>query len=443
MPGESEHSVHPVLNELLHNLSGKYFDTFCSSPTNSFFLYRLLDPLSQSIVCRLLWLKDEINFANLKGWYSPDKFDQFSQSLNLLKRLSMLHGKEGFVQLNGHFQTALESFFTTPSDQPMRQQQQPVIREKQVNEHECFQNILYFLINQSGSDSSKHPSKLLVDLFLSGGLLNWSNEGDSFQITSRGFQFVLRDRPFQLWTLLIEFLKQFRTEPDSYLHILELFVLLSFHPVEQEIQFLDKDLQFQELLLELGIIYKSTRLYKHNDTYKWLFAKQQDQTASMEDRFIILETNYKLYAYTTNPLHISILSLFCTIRGSFPNMTYAILNGEKLKNAFSKGITSEQVLNYLETHIHRQLKQKDQEGSPLIPATLSDQIRLWELEKFRLKMQSVVCYSDFESSGQFENAVSFAESGGFLILANKTKRLLVISSDSHDKMKQFFKQQSR
>lgn len=41
---------------------------------------------------------------------------------------------------------------------------------------------------------------------------------------------------------------------------------------------------------------------------------------STGDGYIVLETNYRLYAYNVTPLQIAILSLFVDLRSRFPNM---------------------------------------------------------------------------------------------------------------------------
>ena len=59
--------------------------------------------------------------------------------------------------------------------------------------------------------------------------------------------------------------------------------------------------------------------------------------------YIIIETNYRVYAYTNSPLQMAILSLFLDLKSRFKNMVMGVLSRESVREAFSNGITSEQV----------------------------------------------------------------------------------------------------
>lgn len=74
-----------------------------------------------------------------------------------------------------------------------------------------------------------------------------------------------------------------------------------------------------------------------------------------ERGFIILETNYRLYAYTSNPLRIAVLQLFTHVRSRFPNLIIGVITRESIKAALAKGISAEQVIAYLSHHAHPQM----------------------------------------------------------------------------------------
>jgi hypothetical protein len=75
---------------------------------------------------------------------------------------------------------------------------------------------------------------------------------------------------------------------------------------------------------------------------------------NVDKRFLILETNYKVYAYTcrfhawstltvANELEIAILNLFIEIRVRYPNMVIGRLARDNVKKAMDNGITASQV----------------------------------------------------------------------------------------------------
>ena len=52
--------------------------------------------------------------------------------------------------------------------------------------------------------------------------------------------------------------------------------------------------------------------------------------------------------------------------------------------------------------------------TPVIPPTITDQIRLWELERDRFKFNDGVLYSQFLSQGDFELLRDYARVGAML-----------------------------
>ena len=99
-----------------------------------------------------------------------------------------------------------------------------------------------------------------------------------------------------------------------------------------------------------------------------------------EQGYLILETNYRVYAYTANLLRIAILNLFVTLKSRLPNLVIGQLTRHSVKSALKKGITADQIIAYLTHHAHPQMYKNE----PLLPITVSDQIRLWEREQNRV-----------------------------------------------------------
>ena len=87
-----------------------------------------------------------------------------------------------------------------------------------------------------------------------------------------------------------------------------------------------------------------------------------------------------MYAYTANLLRIAILNLFVTLKSRLPNLVIGQLTRHSVKSALKKGITADQIIAYLTHHAHPQMYKNE----PLLPITVSDQIRLWEREQNRV-----------------------------------------------------------
>lgn len=86
--------------------------------------------------------------------------------------------------------------------------------------------------------------------------------------------------------------------------------------------------------------------------------------AEEEKGFLVVETNYRVYAYTSNPLQIAVINLFVGLKTRFPNLIVGSLTRESVKSALNNGITAEQIVTYLATHAHPQMRKQVNPYSP-------------------------------------------------------------------------------
>lgn len=63
-----------------------------------------------------------------------------------------------------------------------------------------------------------------------------------------------------------------------------------------------------------------------------------------------------------------------------------------------------QIINYLTMHAHHEMLAH----RPVLPPTIIDQIRLWEIERDRFQFTDGVLYSQFISQNEFEILRDFA-----------------------------------
>jgi hypothetical protein len=123
---------------------------------------------------------------------------------------------------------------------------------------------------------------------------------------------------------------------------------------------------------------------------------------------LIVETNFKIYAYSNSGLHIDLLMLFAQLEYKLPNLLVASLTQRSIKNAYKTGIRREQILKFLNKNIHsaqRALTEKEKarihsagpggdilerikvdtmystEGDNMIPENVRQQLEMWEREK--------------------------------------------------------------
>jgi transcription initiation factor TFIIH subunit 4 len=127
--------------------------------------------------------------------------------------------------------------------------------------------------------------------------------------------------------------------------------------------------------------------------------------------YIILETNHRVYAYTNSALQIQILGLFAKLHSRFPNLISGQLTKHSINRAIQQGITSDQIIAYLTTHAHPQMLR----NQPVLPPTVVDQIRLWQLEEDRMKSTPGFMLQEFTNSAEYKDIVEYAEQLGVIM----------------------------
>lgn len=142
--------------------------------------------------------------------------------------------------------------------------------------------------------------------------------------------------------------------------------------------------------------------------------------------FIVIETNYRIYAYTSSTLQIAILSLFSRLTTRYPNMVAGKLTRESIRRAVGMGITSEQIISFLTTHAHPQMHNKN--SATILPPTVVDQIRLWQLEGDRMKATVGFLFKDFNSQGEYESVARYAEEIGVCVWKQDRERRFFVTS---------------
>ncbi len=90
--------------------------------------------------------------------------------------------------------------------------------------------------------------------------------------------------------------------------------------------------------------------------------------------FLVLENNFRVYAYTQSLLHIRILSMFVRLEYRLPNLVVGTITRKSaLRALIEYGVTSAQLLSYLRSNAHPRMRSR----SPVVPDVITDQLRAW------------------------------------------------------------------
>lgn len=422
---------------------------------------RLIPPLGRQLISNLLWLsfniseEEILNFINLDNEHSNQ---QLNKSLNVLFNLKIfLKFDESIIKLNENFKSnmklgligQLDSLNLIPDSEPSEKDYMS-IESLDLYATNQWEMILHYMVGSS-TNANNQPSKGVLFLLERSGLIGSKIRNGKHQITSKGFQFLLNDVQIQLWNLLLEYLNLAEIRQMDSIEVLSFFFLLGNLELGKDYK-VDNLTNTQQAMLsdlrDYGLVYQrkssSKRFYPTRlattltssappllPTSGSSFQDSNDQN----NGFIILETNYRLYAYTSNPLQISILNLFVSMKTRFPNLVIGVITRESIRSALSNGITAEQIIGYLTSHAHSQMYR----NTPLLPVTVSDQIRLWELEKNRLKADEGVLYSDFRSQADYEILLNYAKNYDCVLWSNDSKRLFFITLEGNQVVREYVK----
>lgn len=334
-----------------------------------------------------------------------------------------------------------------------------------------WDDILHFVVNSVGNrggerDMGGGPKQSVKELLLAGRLVERRPSAGGVGITQAGFTFLLQEANAQVWTLLLLWLEAAdRAIPGQSVDMLSfLFVLASLELGRAY----DTDALAEErknmlpFLVDIGLIFipshkpqqffptrLATTLTSSSSALRTVsegFAAVTTQDSagaaaaapSGQRGSIILETNYRLYAYTSNPLQIAVLALFSNLKMRFHEMVSGKLTRESIRRATSYGITADQIINYLASHAHEQMRRRAlAAGKPVLPPTVVDQIRLWQLENERMKTTGGFLFKDFDDVKEYEACAGYATEIGVCVW--RSDRRCMFFASKHEQIRDFLK----
>eukprot|EP00005_Dracoamoeba_jomungandri_P012940 CAMPEP_0174274416 /NCGR_PEP_ID=MMETSP0439-20130205/57916_1 /TAXON_ID=0 /ORGANISM="Stereomyxa ramosa, Strain Chinc5" /LENGTH=320 /DNA_ID=CAMNT_0015366167 /DNA_START=485 /DNA_END=1444 /DNA_ORIENTATION=+ len=300
----------------------------------------------------------------------------------------------------------------------------PSLEKLEQHTKKCWESILHFMVGVP----DRKPSVKIVQLLVDMNLMQIEGE-ETLRITDKGFKFLLKDVCTQVWTFLLAYIS---TAEDRKIDVKEILCFLF------QLRFLKlgKDYPIKALsepqkevlsdLKELGIIYqrksKNTRRYYPTALALNLTTGSQGGSVQEENKgWIIVSTDYRVYAYTNSTLHISLLSLFLKLQYCLPNLVVGSITRESVREALINGISAQQILDFLEQNAHPETKRRSLESIkngtyvPVLPETIADEIRLWESERNRVSYAQGVLYDYFPSQEVFEKVETYAKDVGVYI----------------------------
>jgi transcription initiation factor TFIIH subunit 4 len=316
-----------------------------------------------------------------------------------------------------------------------------------------WEDILHFVVSSVGYKSTSDvsgPNKSVKELLIAGRLVDRRPNG-SVGITQAGFTFLLQEPNAQVWTMLLLWLEASEINKAAGLETVDmlsfLFVLASLElgRAYDTNALTEQRKNMLPSLLDFGLIYipqhkrsmffptrLATTLTSGGSSLRSISEGVAAATAAAlapspqpagplgssgdQQGSVIVETNYRIYAYTQSTLQIAVLALFCKLNMRFPDMVAGRVSRTSIRQAINFGITADQIISYLAAHAHEQMHRTSSlTNKPILPPTVVDQIRLWQLENERMKTTGGFLFRDFEDHKEFLDTARFAEEIGVLV----------------------------
>lgn len=330
-----------------------------------------------------------------------------------------------------------------------------------------WRSVLHYMVGGSLREAAGSESGISQDaarVLLHANLMRRADDDDDDDhptvISRQGFQFLLLDTQAQVWYFMMKYLDTIEERGLGLAECLSLLFQLSFSMLGRDYStegFSAGLLTFLQHLREFGLVYQRkrkagrfypTRLALNIASRRSAVAAITADTECAQDRVsIVVETNYRVYAYTDSNLQVALLGLFAELLYRFPNLVVGVLTRDSLRQAYRGGITADQIISYLELHSHpSMLAAKEHQAvntKSILPPTIVDQIKLWENERKRFKFNEGVAYNQFLTPVDFINVRDYAMSKGVLIWSSETKRTMVVTKNGHDDVKKFWKRYSQ
>ncbi|KAB8338935.1 hypothetical protein FH972_021875 [Carpinus fangiana] len=446
--------------DYLEQLPGSDRGRLYQSPSTALAIFRrMLSHLAKTIVMSMLYMSDPVPAAALELWVRPESREKLALALDLLIRLNIMLKTRDTYTLEKRFAKSLRLALTGGGDHMSFGVPSSTGDDNRVDvifldeiARMQWENILYYIVGSAGANNRAQITKGSEALLEQGGLIEMRNK--HARITQKGFTFLLQEVNTQIWTLLVVYLKNADKAQLNMEHIEMLSFIFTLGSMELGQDYstetlTDTQQRMLEDLNDLGLVYRHpeddaryypTRLAATlNSDFSALgsFTAEGTSTGSNEKGFIVVETNYRIYAYTSSPLRIQILSLFTKLNVRYPNMVAGRLTKESIQSAIALGITSDQILNYLTAYAHpvmasnpRATNSSDnaqQQGKPALPPTVVDQIRLWQIEGDRMKATAGFLFKDFKSRADYEDASNFAETINVRVWKSDAKRSFFVT----------------
>lgn len=162
----------------------------------------------------------------------------------------------------------------------------------------------------------------------------------------------------------------------------------------------------------------------------------------LEGGWLIIETNFRLYAHSSSELRARVLRSFALLSYQLPGLIVGSLTRTSIQHAVDSGVDAAAIVAYLERNAHPLMAAQ----TPVLPETVVNQIHLWAKERSRMAADRCKLYDAFDSLRRFDEACTYAREIGAHLWSrrfpeerNLHKCSLAVRAEAHGSMKSFLR----
>eukprot|EP01061_Rhynchopus_euleeides_P017075 TRINITY_DN28456_c0_g1_i1.p1 TRINITY_DN28456_c0_g1~~TRINITY_DN28456_c0_g1_i1.p1 ORF type:complete len:436 (+),score=135.79 TRINITY_DN28456_c0_g1_i1:99-1406(+) len=349
-------------------------------------LYRWLTQEAQAVVVYMMALPYDEPLTVI----ARRVFDYNTEAMDSAKRIGIFKQKTpGVWALHSGFQRGMHDAAACGGKYRLREKVQKQLDLTQAitlgteDGVSQWESVLRLLLNPEAIPADQQRSAAKHQRLLrNGGFCDASGVK-----TSAGYQLLIQPLHEQVWRIvqvhIEESLALYPNDAQRLEYkkrVLMLLLALPFHDLDVWVALPKEELA---LFAFYGIItvqkVGSSGLYKATPVGRMLAMPPGSHggadVVEGQDGALIVETNNRVYAYTTDAFKVGMLQLFAEVELQTVGMTVARLTRETLSEAFRNNMTSEQILTYLQNNAHPQMSG--------LPGTVVDMVKSWESEMRR------------------------------------------------------------
>ncbi|CAG2119225.1 unnamed protein product, partial [Medioppia subpectinata] len=279
--------------------------------------------------------------------------------LNVWKSQTLQTGLPGWL-LNQSFRDSLKTALLGGGEQWSvykelpKDKHSPDIESLDSYANKRWESILHFMVERKHRETDVISNET-KNVLLHANLIRLDDPNGIPDITANGFQFLLMNISSQVFYFLLKYLDTIQSKGLDLAEALIFLFQLSFLSLGKDYStegMTDSSLLVLQNLREFGLVYqrkrKDGRFYPTRLAINLVSGLKGTSLHTKKSGFIIVETNYRVYAYTESTIQIALLAIFTEMQYRFPKFVLGVITRESCRQAFKCGITAKQIVNYLD-----------------------------------------------------------------------------------------------